>query len=180
MNNKSGFWGRKENKHIVYYYEGDEENYFGIKSDTMLKLEDDFKTNVLAFDTDPYNQAWQNVVFQTLIATSLSIFITLLIVYITPTDFGFLEPFLFISLSALVILRLLNYYIFKSDRKRLLYCYAGIVIFTLYLIFDFNRLEQANANGDSSWGTAVDIAIALYLDIINLFLDILQAMAENQ
>tara|TARA_B100000029_G_scaffold198778_1_gene197097 strand:- start:152 stop:1036 length:885 start_codon:yes stop_codon:yes gene_type:complete len=180
LNNKSGFWGRKENKHIVYYYEGDEENYFGIKSDTMLKLEDDFKTNVLAFDTDPYNQAWQNVVFQTLIATSLSIFITLLIVYITPTDFGFLEPFLFISLSALVILRLLNYYIFKSDRKRLLYCYAGIVIFTLYLIFDFNRLEQANANGDSSWGTAVDIAIALYLDIINLFLDILQAMAENQ
>ena len=70
--------------------------------------------------------------------------------------------------------------IFKSDRQRLLYCYAGIVIFTLYLIFDFNRLEQANANGDSSWGTAVDIAVALYLDIINLFLDILQAMAENQ
>ena len=46
MNNKSGFWGRKENKHIVYYYEGDEENYFGIKSDAMLKLEDDFKKNV--------------------------------------------------------------------------------------------------------------------------------------
>ena len=180
LNNKSGFWGRKENKHIVYYYEGDEENYFGIKSDAMLKLEDDFKTNVLAFDTDPYNQAWQNVVFQTLIATSLSIFITLFIVYVTPTDFGFLGPILFISLSALLILELLNYFIFKSDRQRLLYCYAGIVIFTLYLIFDFNRLEQANANGDSSWGTAVDIAVALYLDIINLFLDILQAMAENQ
>ena len=58
--------------------------------------------------------------------------------------------------------------------------YAGIVIFVLYLVYDFDRLEKANAIGDISWGTAVDIAVSLYLDIINLFMEILTAMAENQ
>ena len=35
------------------------------------------------------------------------------------------------------------------------------------------------ANGDESWGTAVQIAVSIYLDIINLFLYILQALAES-
>ena len=50
--------------------------------------------------------------------------------------------------------------------------YAGIVIFVLYLVYDFDRLEKANASGDASWETAVDIAVSLYLDIINLFMEI--------
>ena len=33
--------------------------------------------------------------------------------------------------------------------------YAGVVIFVLYLIYDFDRLEKANANGDASWDTVV-------------------------
>jgi FtsH-binding integral membrane protein len=35
------------------------------------------------------------------------------------------------------------------------------------------------AQGDESWGTAVDLAVNIYLDIVNLFLLILEAMAEN-
>ena len=58
--------------------------------------------------------------------------------------------------------------------------YAGIVIFVLYLVYDFDRLEKANASGDTSWGTAVDIAVNIYLDIINLFIELLIAMSENQ
>ena len=64
-------------------------------------------------------------------------------------------------------------------RSRRLKTYAGIVIFTLYLIFDFNMLEKRIANGDESWGTAVQIAVNIYLDIINLFLYILRALAES-
>jgi FtsH-binding integral membrane protein len=56
---------------------------------------------------------------------------------------------------------------------------VGIVIFTLYLIYDFNRLEKAMARGDESWGTAVDLAVNIYLDIVNLFLYILEALSEN-
>ena len=40
-------------------------------------------------------------------------------------------------------------------------------------------LEKKMNMGDDSWGTAIDIAVNLYLDIINLFLDILYIMAES-
>ena len=38
--------------------------------------------------------------------------------------------------------------------------------------------KQMNA-GDESWSTAIKIAVNLYLDIINLFLDLLQILAES-
>jgi len=44
------------------------------------------------------------------------------------------------------------------------------------LVYDFNRLEKAVAQGDESWRTAVKIAVKLYLDIINLFLYFLEIL----
>ncbi len=95
-------------------------------------------------------------------------------------DFGFLGPILFICLFALIIMEFLNAFYFKSKRRRLLQAYAGVIIFTFYLIYDFNRLEKAIASGDSSWSTAIDIAVNLYLDIINLFIDLLRILAESE
>ena len=180
LNKPSGFWGTTEEKHIVYYFEGDEENYFELKSDRMRELEDDFRNNVLAIDDDPYNQKWQNIVFQALISTCTAVFITLLVVYLSPIDFSFLGLILFISLCALLVMRILNYFIFKSPKQMLYQSYVGVVIFVLYLIYDFDRLEKANANGDASWDTAINIAVSLYLDIINLFIELLVALSENQ
>ena len=180
LNKPSGFWGTTEEKHIVYYFEGDEETYFEVKSDRMREIEDDFRNNVLAIDDDPYNQKWQNIVFQALISTCTAVFITLLVVYLSPIDFSFLGLILFISLCALLVMRILNYFIFKSPKQMLYQSYVGVVIFVLYLIYDFDRLEKANANGDASWDTAINIAVSLYLDIINLFIELLVALSENQ
>jgi len=47
------------------------------------------------------------------------------------------------------------------------------------LLYDFNRLEKAIASGDTSWSTAIEIAVNLYLDIINLFLDLLEILATS-
>ena len=90
--------------------------------------------------------------------------------------FFLLGIFLFISLFATIILELLNYFIFKSTWFRRITSYVGILTFTLYLVYDFNRLEKAVAQGDESWGTAVTIAVELYLDIINLFGYILELL----
>lgn len=76
-----------------------------------------------------------------------------------------------------MIIELLNYFIFKSTSFRKITACVGIIIFTLYLVYDFNRLEKAVAQGDESWGTAVKIAMALYLDIINLFAYILELLS---
>ena len=163
-------------KKLVFYYEKESSITFAGDSKEMLKIHKQFKKKVTQKDIDSYSEKWRNIVFQALIATTLSVFLTLLVVYITDYDFGFLGIFLFISLFSVIIIELLNYFIFKSTSFRKITACVGIIIFTLYLVYDFNRLEKAVAQGDESWGTAVKIAMALYLDIINLFAYILELL----
>ena len=163
-------------KKWVFYYEKDSSITFAGDSKEMLEIHKQFKKKVTQKDIDSYSEKWRNIVFQALIATTLSVFLTLLVVYITDYDFGFLGIFLFISLFATIIAELLNYLIFKSTSFRKITACVGIIIFTLYLVYDFNRLEKAVAQGDESWGTAVTIAVELYLDIINLFAYILELL----
>lgn len=162
---------------LVFYYEKDSSITFAGDSKEMLEIHKQFKKKVTQKDIDSYSEKWRNIVFQALIATTLSVFLTLLVVYITDYDFGFLGIFLFISLFSVIIIELLNYFIFKSTSFRKITACVGIIIFTLYLVYDFNRLEKAVAQGDESWGTAVKIAMALYLDIINLFAYILELLS---
>ena len=164
-------------KKLVFYYEKDSSITFAGDSKEMLEIHKQFKKKVTQKDIDSYSEKWRNIVFQALIATTLSVFLTLLVVYITNYDFGFLGIFLFISLFSVMIIELLNYFIFKSTSFRKITACVGIIIFTLYLVYDFNRLEKAVAQGDESWGTAVKIAMALYLDIINLFAYILELLS---
>ena len=72
---------------------------------------------------------------------------------------------------------LFNIFYFKSRRRRLIQAYVGVILFTLYLVFDFNRLEKAIARGDESWSTAIDLAVNIYLDLINIFIDLLRILA---
>ncbi|MDF1682613.1 MAG: Bax inhibitor-1 family protein [Patescibacteria group bacterium] len=130
-----------------------------------------------SFDVNQYQQEWHNVVFQTIFATAFTIFATVGIVFLTSIDFSFLGAFLLISLIMLVVMGLLNIFFFRSKIFSLFRAYIGAVIFTLYLIYDFDRLEKMA--GDESWGTAIDIALNIYLDIINLFLDLLEILAES-
>lgn len=170
-------YGTKDEKHFVYYYKSSPENTFEIKSDEYRKLKDDFNAEVVS--KDPYNQEWQNVIFQAALGTTIAVFLAAGINYVSDTDFGFLGGILFIALSALVVMGFLNLFIYRSNALRLLYAYCGVVIFSLYLLYDFNLLEKHIAAGDESWGTAVRIAVRLYLDIINLFLDLLQILGES-
>lgn len=170
-------FGANDEKKTIFYYKSDPSKVFDVMSDEFKKLKDDFNQNVLSHDK--YNQEWQNVVFQAMAGTTLAVIIAGTIVAYVPTDFSFLSTFLLISLLALIVVEGLNTFIFKSERRRVFYSYFGVVIFSLYLIYDFNYLEKAIAAGDHSWGTAVKIAVNLYLDIINLFLDLLEIFAES-
>ncbi len=129
------------------------------------------------FQASDYAQQWQGVVTQAIFATAFAVFATAGIVFLTAIDFGFLGSILFVALLLLIIMSLLNAFIFHSPVFSMLRAYLGAIIFTLYLLFDFNRLEQMA--GDESWGTAVDLAVNLYLDIINLFLFLLEILADS-
>ena len=171
------FMGANEEKKTGYYYKSEPSKIFDRNSNEFKELKDDFDKNVLHHDR--YNQEWQNVVFQAMVGTTLAVIIAGTIVAFIPTDFSFLGIFLWIALLALIVVEILNAFVFKSERRRILYSYCGVVIFSLYLIYDFNYLEKAIAAGDNSWGTAVNIAVNLYLDIINLFLDLLEILAAS-
>jgi len=171
------FMGANDEKKTGYYYKSEPSKIFDRNSNEFKELKDDFDKNVLHHDR--YNQEWQNVVFQAMVGTTLAVIIAGTIVAFIPTDFSFLGIFLWIALLALIVVEILNAFVFKSERRRILYSYCGVVIFSLYLIYDFNYLEKAIAAGDNSWGTAVNIAVNLYLDIINLFIDLLEILASS-
>ena len=54
--------------------------------------------------------------------------------------------------------------------------YIGAVIFSLYIGFDFWRSQQY----EKTYDNAVDCALDIYLDIINLFIRILQMMGRRR
>jgi len=109
--------------------------------------------------------------------TALAIVSTASVVFFTDIDFGFLGGFLLISLIILIMMNLINIIFIKSKFVSLMRAYVGAVIFTLYLLYDFNRLEKFA--GDESWATAIEISVNIYLDIINLFMDLLEILSES-
>jgi len=103
-------------------------------------------------------------------------FFTAIIGIYSGIDFSSLGYILIIPLFILVIWNLLNIFInFTSAYKRIM-GFFGSIIFIGYLLFDFYRLEQASVNGINDWSTAFNIGFSIYLDVINLLLELLEAM----
>ena len=109
----------------------------------------------------------------------LTVFITFLTAIIgiySGIDFSSLGYILIIPLLILIIWNLLNVFMdFTSASKRIM-GFFGSFIFILFLLFDFHRLEQASANGTNDWNTAFHIGFSIYLDVLNLLLELLEAM----
>ena len=110
--------------------------------------------------------------------TVLTTFLTGLIAMYSGLDFQWLGKFLFIALIILVIYSLIR--IFVRIRGQKFMAALGVLIFTGYLLFDFNRLAKAKAlAAANNWDTALNFAISIYLDIINLFISLINLMSSN-
>ena len=80
---------------------------------------------------------------------------------------------LFGALTALVVVSFVRIFIPALQGVGIIdYISAGI--FSLYIGYDMWRASEIGATLDN----AVDVAVALYLDIINLFLDLLRIMSK--
>jgi uncharacterized protein len=94
-------------------------------------------------------------------------------------DFAFLGPILFWSLIALLLGNIARLIFSIPRAKQRVMAVFGCVIFTGYLLYDFDRLAQASKEQDyNNWPVAMDFAIDIYLDIINLFLENLDLMSD--
>lgn len=88
-------------------------------------------------------------------------------------DFSFLGSTLFAGLTLVLLGGLYRLLFSISDGWRRLLALFGCAVFVGYLVFDFNRLTRSPRN---DWEKALDLAISLYLDIINLFLHLLDLL----
>ncbi len=121
---------------------------------------------------------WDNLVTLALLGTGGITLLTAFVVSTSDTDFSFLGQTLFIALIALIVISLLNVFVFKSRMVHVVGTYIGALLFSLYLIYDFNRLEEMVKVGANSWDVAIQLAISLYLDIVNLFMILLDILSS--
>lgn len=90
--------------------------------------------------------------------------------FIKPSLFENLGGALFTALICLIIVRIIQIFIPELQNLKVVdYISAGI--FSLYIGYDMYRAQNADRTVDS----AIDVAVSLYLDILNLFLSMLSS-----
>ena len=120
-------------------------------------------------------------------ALKIVLMVTILTGFIGYSDFySFSENTIFggVPLLCLFVLLLFNFARFFMEFSRQttrLAAIAGATLFSFFLIYDFNYIKNQSSLFDrNDWNTAVEMAFILYLDIINLLLEILEAMGNSQ
>ncbi|ORY93344.1 inhibitor of apoptosis-promoting Bax1-domain-containing protein [Syncephalastrum racemosum] len=117
----------------------------------------------------------QEIVLQALVITFGVFFSLTLFTLQSKWDFSGMAPFLFGGLMILVLVSFVQIFIPFSEGIQLALAVAGVVIFSGYIIFDtyliFNRYSPEDY---------IMASVSLYMDIINLFLRILQILSAMQ
>lgn len=112
--------------------------------------------------------------------TMLITFFTALIGLYSGIDFAnnvALNAFLFFGLIGLIVFEISRSFINISRPKVKGVAFFGIFIFIGFLLVDFNYIVKYSNSGNT-WDNAFQIAFQLYLDIINLLLEILELMGD--
>ena len=120
-------------------------------------------------------------------ALKIVFLVTILTGFIGYSDFiSFSENTIFggvllLCLFALLLFNFARFFMEFSRQTTRLAAIAGAALFSFFLIYDFNYIKNQSSLFDrNDWNTAVEMAFILYLDIINLLLEILEAMGNSQ
>jgi modulator of FtsH protease len=108
-----------------------------------------------------------DVVFDAAATTGLGMVVLGLIAYTFSFDWRKLSSIAFVALIALIIIGLVSMFVHFLQPGT--YAWLTLGVFTLLTLVDFARIR---AGGDGF--TAVDLAISIYLDGINIFIALLQ------
>ncbi|MBD3108702.1 Bax inhibitor-1 family protein [Bacillus sp. AGMB 02131] len=92
--------------------------------------------------------------------------------YISKQNFSSLGGFLFIALIALILLNVADIWI-QTDIFHIGLSFAGILIFSGYVLYDISRMKDAAFTEDEVPEAVLD----LFLDFLNIFLDVLRLIS---
>jgi uncharacterized protein len=104
-------------------------------------------------------------------ATTTTVF-TGIAIYASKTkrNFTFLGGFLMAALLALVAISIFSIFWPLSSTGMLAFSFIGVMVFSGYVLFDFNRIKRYGVSAED----VPLIALSLYLNFINLFISILR------
>ncbi|MEQ2526687.1 Bax inhibitor-1/YccA family protein [Robertmurraya yapensis] len=88
----------------------------------------------------------------------------------TKRDLSFLGGMLMAALIALIAISIFNIFWPLSSTGMLAFSFIGVLVFSGYVLFDFNRMKHYGVRAEE----VPLMALNLYLDFINLFISILR------
>ena len=121
----------------------------------------------------------ENIGIKVTAITAITTLLASLVGMYSGIDFSFLGKFLFFALLVLIVVSIIRLFVSIRGFHRKVIAAIGILIFIGYLLYDFNNLDKAkNIAKLNNWNTALDFSVDIYLDIINLFLQILDLLSD--
>lgn len=115
-----------------------------------------------------------SVVTQAFVATAVTFGALTVYAMNTKTRFDSWSKPLFISLIAIIVLSLLNYFFFKSSMLDLAIAAFSALVFSIYIIYDTKNI----ING--TYTSPIMAAVSMYLNIYNLFLALLRIFGASR
>lgn len=94
-------------------------------------------------------------------------------------DLSKYSTFLFIGLVGVILLEIVNMFLMNNTLD-MVACIISIVIFLGYVAWDIQRIKYMNDANMTSDNMAIIGAFELYLDFINLFIDLLRLFGKNR
>ncbi len=114
-----------------------------------------------------------DILYRALGATMVTFVAAGLIAWKTSIDMFKFQGFLFFALIGMIIVGLIGIFFPFGSLMESLYTFFGILLFTGYIMFDMQRIKYGAGQNE------MELALALYLDIFNLFLYILRFLSRD-
>ena len=125
-------------------------------------------TSLSGITAAPLIYAHQTAAFQAAVLTIVAFTGLTGYVFVTKKDFSFLSGILTVGIVLLIGGGLLNIFFFKSLDFQYLMAWAGVFIFSGFILYDTSNIIHRYNTDEYIAG-----ALSLYLDILNLFLSLL-------
>ena len=114
-----------------------------------------------------------------LLATAVIFGIFALIGSKTKVDLNKLGTYLLIGLLVIIVLEIVNIFMLNSTLN-MVTAIIGVVIFIGYIAYDMQRIGRMNTSGYGNENYAILGAFNLYLDFINLFIELLKIFGRER
>lgn len=116
------------------------------------------------------------IVFQAAAATAVAALTAGVVGYSTKRDLSNLGGFLFGALVIVIVASLVGLFI-QVPLLWTVISAVSAILFTAYLVYDLNRVARIQG---ATEGQAIMLAVSVYLDIYNLFLDLLRLLSGRR